>query len=228
MREAAAQRLRPAQNIRLLPFCPAGTRGAAIPCEEGRVTSPRRKRFLRPVLLLLAFVALWLLVGRSEWARALTAESLRALITAAGPWGLVVFVALFAGGQLAQLPGVIFLVAARLAFGPALGFAAAYVGAVLGVALTFAVVRAVGGPPLDAVSFAPAKRWLGRLEAKPVQTVALLRAVLLLSPALNYALALTPVRPRAHLAGSALGLVVPVAAWVFLSEAVLALVHRVA
>lgn len=179
-------------------------------------------------MLLIALAALWLVVGRSEWARSLSAESLEQLVTAAGPWSLVVFFALFAGGQLAQLPGVIFIVAARLAFGPAVGFVAAYVGSLLAVTVTFAVVRAVGGRPLQSVSFAPAKRWLGRLEAKPVQTVALLRAVLLLSPPLNYALALAPVRPRAHLAGSALGLVVPVGVVVFLSEAVLALVHRLA
>lgn len=180
------------------------------------------------MLLLIAFAALWLVVGRSEWARSLSAASLEQLVTAAGPWSLVVFFAIFAFGQLAQLPGVLFIVAARLAFGPAIGFVAAYVGSVLAVTFTFTVVRALGGKPIETVSFAPARRWLGRLEAKPVQTVALLRAVLLLSPPLNYALALAPVKPRAHLAGSALGLVVPVAAVVFLSEAVLALVHRLA
>lgn len=192
-----------------------------------RVTPPRRS-LLRPLLLLLAMVALWLVVGRSEWARSLSAESLEQTVTAAGPWGVLVFFAIFAGGQVAQLPGVIFIVAARLAFGPALGFVAAYVGSLLAVTVTFAVVRAAGGQPLESVSFAPARRWLGRLEAKPVQTVALLRAVMLLSPPLNYALALAPLRPRAHLAGSALGLVVPVAVVVFLSEAVLALVRGAA
>lgn len=190
--------------------------------------TPPRRSLLRPLLLLLAMVAVWLVVGQSEWARSLSAESLEQMVTAAGPWGVLVFLVIFAGGQVAQLPGVIFIVAARLAFGPALGFVAAYVGSVLAVTVTFAVVRAAGGAPIETVSFAPARRWLGRLEAKPVQTVALLRAVLLLSPPLNYALALAPLRPRAHLAGSALGLVVPVAVVVFLSEAVLALVRGVA
>lgn len=188
-------------------------------------SSSRTPRWVRPLVVLLAVAALWLVVGRSEWARSLTPDALQQAVSAAGPWGVLLFFAFFAAGQVAQVPGVVFIVAARLAFGPALGFAAAYAGSVLAGALTFAVLRAAGGRPVDSLPFGPARRWLARLEARPVQTVALLRAVLLLSPPLNYALALAPVRPRAHLAGSALGLVVPVAAVVFLSEAVLALLR---
>jgi hypothetical protein len=46
---------------------------------------------------------------------------------------------------------------------------------------------------------------------------------MMLAPPLTYALALSPVKQRDHLVGSALGLVIPVSAVVFLSEAALAL-----
>ena len=52
----------------------------------------------------------------------------------------------------------------------------------------------------------------------PIATVALLRAVLVLSPPLNYALALTSLRFFDHLLGSALGLVVPIGAAALLSR----------
>jgi uncharacterized membrane protein YdjX (TVP38/TMEM64 family) len=62
---------------------------------------------------------------------------------------------------------------------------------------------------------------LGRLDAHPVRVVALLRVVLIHSPQLNYALALSSLRYRDYLLGSALGLVLPVAVEVLLVERLL-------
>jgi uncharacterized membrane protein YdjX (TVP38/TMEM64 family) len=50
-----------------------------------------------------------------------------------------------------------------------------------------------------------------RLETRPIATVAVLRLVFFMLPALNYVLALTPVRFRDFVVGSALGLVPGVA-----------------
>lgn len=183
-------------------------------------------KFLRPALLLLVLVGLWAIVARSGVAEGLTAERVQGWVTAAGPLGIVLFVAVFSAGNLVQIPGVLFIVAARLAFGPGIGFLVAYVGSVIAVSFTFTFVRAVGGKPLGEITFGPAKRILARLEKHPVSTIVALRTVLLLAPPLNYALALAPIRHRDHLLGSALGLVLPVAAVVFLSECALTLIRN--
>ncbi len=183
------------------------------------------RRFVRPALLLLILGGLWALAAKSGVAEGLTAARVQEWVTGAGPLGVVLFFVAFSAGNLAQIPGVIFIVAARLAFGPSVGLLVAYVGSLVAVSFTFAFVRAVGGKPLGELTFGPARRALARLEEHPVRTIAVLRTVLLLAPPLNCALALTPVRHRDHLLGSALGLVVPVAVVVFLSEFALTLVR---
>ena len=52
---------------------------------------------------------------------------------------------------------------------------------------------------------------LARLDERPVTTVIVLRTLLWLAPPLNYALALSSIRFRHYLIGSALGLLLPVA-----------------
>jgi uncharacterized membrane protein YdjX (TVP38/TMEM64 family) len=187
--------------------------------------SPMKTRWLRLAALFLT-LGFALFVGHVTGLRtALTAERLQAAVLEAGWWGLALFCLSFTIGQLLQVPGAVFIVVARAAWGPTLGFAHAYLGSVIAATLVFLVVRSVGGKPLGEVSWPPARRILAGLERRPVLTIASLRALLLLNPPLNYALALTPVRHRHHFLGSALGLVVPVAVVVFLSEGVLALVR---
>lgn len=181
-----------------------------------------KPRLLLLVLLLgaLAFGA-WSSGLHEQW----TSERLRLAVTEAGAWGLLVFFAAFTAGQLLQVPGVVFVLAARAAWGPVGGFASAYAGAILSAALVFLFVRAVGGTPLGEIRWPPARRILSGLDRRPVLTVAALRALFMLNPPLNYALALSPVRPHQHLLGSALGLLAPVTAVVFLSEGALALLR---
>jgi len=169
------------------------------------------------LLLVLAFVVASV-TGVRDW---LTAERLQHAVSEAGWWGLALFFVVFSVGQLMQVPGVVFIIAARAAWGPTLGFAGAFVGAVVSATFVFVLVRAIGGKPLGEIRWAPARRILAGLERRPVLTIAALRAVMMLAPPLNYAFALSPIRQRHHLLGSAIGLVAPVAVVVFLSEVVL-------
>lgn len=184
---------------------------------------------MKRLAVLVAIVVAVMLAGYFTGARAwLSEENLQRAVAAAGLWGLALFFATFTVGQLLQVPGVVFIVVARVAWGPMLGFAGAYTGAVISAALVFLFVRAVGGKPLGEITWAPARRILAGLERRPVLTIAALRAVMMLTPPLNYALALSPVRQDHHLLGSVLGLLVPVAVTVFLSEGALALLHTMA
>lgn len=185
-------------------------------------------RRMRLVLLALVFVALYVVAQVTGLRDAITQAQLQALVDGAGVFGVVLFVGAFSVGQLAQLPGIVFVLAARAAWGPVMGFAVAYVGALCAVSLSFCAVRLAVGRREEASS-PPA--WLTRatekLAARPQLTVASLRALLALSPPLNVALAMTSLRPRDHLVGSALGLVLPIAVWILLSDVLLGVAARV-
>jgi uncharacterized membrane protein YdjX (TVP38/TMEM64 family) len=174
-----------------------------------------RWRWVRLVVLAALVVGL-LVTGRlTGLTDRLSTPALRATIAAAGAWGPVLFVLAFCAGELVQVPGVAFVAAAVFAYGPVSGAVLSLVGAIASVSFTFAFVRTVGGKPLASLRWPFAQRLLARLDRHPVLTIALLRLVLWISPPLSYALALSGVRFRSYLAGSALGLAIPVPAVAF-------------
>lgn len=173
-------------------------------------------------------VTLLALLAAGAWAaealglrEAFSEEGLRQLTEQAGVFGGLAYLAAFAMGQLVQLPGIAFVLGARVAYGPLLGFAAGYAGALLSVSVSFFFARAVGGKALGSLKGKWARRVLSRLEDRPLRTIIVLRTLFALSPPLNYALAMSSTRFRDYFAGSAIGLVAPIAAWVFLSDCLL-------
>ncbi len=171
----------------------------------------RRRGGLRLVLLFAALVALFVVARQTGLVDAASVERLRTIVADTGAWGGLVFIALFAGGQFAHVPGMVFVVVGLLVFGQFVGFALAWVGAVIAVSVSFYFVRLVGGTPLTDASTPWLARSLAQLEARPVRTVILLRLVLWLNPLLNTTLALTRLRYRDYLIGSAIGLLAPIA-----------------
>lgn len=125
--------------------------------------------------------------------------------------GLVLFALLFSLGNLIQVPGWIFLAAAVLALGKLWGGVATYVAASLSCVCTFLIIRLLGGDALRQLDHPLAIRILARLDRQPVLAVALLRVLFQTLPALNYALALSGVRFRNYLAGTMIGLPLPIA-----------------
>jgi uncharacterized membrane protein YdjX (TVP38/TMEM64 family) len=164
------------------------------------------------VALVLALPVVLLVVGHATGLhQRLSVDGVRAAMHAAGVWGGALFVASFCVGELVHVPGLVFVAVSVLAYGPKLGGAAAYLAALVSLSVSFWVVRSIGGRPLTFVRRPFVQRWLAKLGERPVRTIALLRLVFILSPPLNYALALSGVRFRQYLAGSALGLLAPTA-----------------
>lgn len=124
--------------------------------------------------------------------------------------GMLIFVLLFALGNLIQIPGWIFLAAAVLALGEVWGGVATYIAAVISCVLTFWVIRLVGGDALRQLHGKWATRLLARLDAHPIASIVMLRILLQTVPALNYALALSGVKFRSYLIGTLLGLPLPI------------------
>lgn len=125
--------------------------------------------------------------------------------------GLTIFVLLFALGNLIQVPGLLFLVAAVLTLGRGWGGLATYIAACISCVVTFFTIRLIGGDALQQLQNKTAVRILGQLEARPIGSVVLLRVLFQTVPALNYALALSGIGFRQYLAGTLLGLPLPIA-----------------
>lgn len=124
--------------------------------------------------------------------------------------GLIVFILVFALGNLVQIPGWIFLAAAVLALGRTWGGVATYVAAILSCSATFLTIRLVGGDALRNLNGRLATRLLSQLDAHPIRNIALLRMLFQTVPVLNYVLAMSGVRFRDYLVGTLLGLPLPI------------------
>ena len=176
----------------------------------GPAASDRRKRLLRVVLVALMFVGAYAFVWAFDLGHYFELEAIQQAMGQAGIYGLVVFVVAFSVGELLHIPGMVFVIAAMLVYDRALGAAAAYLGALTSVSVSFVVVRAVGGRALGELKHPFIVRILARLDDHPIRTVTILRVLLFVLPPLNYALALTRLTFAQHLIGSAVGLIPPV------------------
>jgi uncharacterized membrane protein YdjX (TVP38/TMEM64 family) len=130
----------------------------------------------------------------------------------AGPWGPALYVGAFALGLLLHVPaaGIAFVAVAVAAYDRLNGGLLAYVGSLIGVLVSFAIVRGVGGKPLAGLENDTARKVMARLEARPLLTVIVLRALFFAGAPVNYALALSPLRARDYVVGSAVGMIGPV------------------
>lgn len=182
-----------------------------------------------PRLRLVAAIGLFLLlfaIGQALDLRDhLTVDGVRAAMVSAGIAGAALYVIAFCLGELLHVPGLVFVAAGVLAYGPALGGLLAFLGAVVAVSVSFWVVRAIGGRPLGELRYRWARRALAQLDAHPVATIAMLRLVLILSPPLNYVLALSQVSFGHYFLGSVLGLVVPITLAIALFDHLMKLVR---
>lgn len=170
----------------------------------------RYKRLLGVVL----FLGVLLIVFEASGLRSdFSLDSIRDTIQMHPIGGLLLFVALFALGNLAQIPGWVFVAAAVLTLGRLWGGVATYVAAVTSCALTFVTIRLIGGDTLRLIENRVAVRILRELDVHPVRSVALLRLLFQTAPPLNYALALSGIRLRAYLLGTLIGLPLPIAAY---------------
>lgn len=168
----------------------------------------RYKRVLGVILFLAILVAIFEISGLRDH---FNLPFIRNLIGQNRLGGLVLFVLLFCLGNLIQIPGWIFLAAAVLTLGRTWGGLATYVAAVISCALTFVTIRAVGGDALRLLKNRVAVRLLRGLDAHPVASVALLRTLFQTMPALNVALAMSGIEFRKYLAGTLMGLPLPIA-----------------
>ncbi|MBM4242331.1 MAG: DedA family protein [Deltaproteobacteria bacterium] len=173
---------------------------------------PAARMQARHRVLLLATLAGVALVGArlAGLDQTTTPGQLRALLPATGVGGILMFVLVFSAGLLAQLPGLLFVAIAVLAYGRTWGALVALGGAVVAVSVSFVVVRHVGGSALAEIDSPLLRRLLSQLDTRPLRSVILLRVVFGVAPFLNYALALSSLGFRDYLIGSIIGMAAPI------------------
>jgi uncharacterized membrane protein YdjX (TVP38/TMEM64 family) len=164
---------------------------------------------VRIVLLVVLVVSLAAAAHFSGIASSLTRDRIAQFAEAWGLLGVAAYVAMFAIAEVMQLPGAIFVIAAVAAYGPWLGTLVAYVGMNVASIAVFAFGRLVAGRALAEVSHPRVKALMAEIERAPIRTTVLARGVFFVLPGIGYALALSPVRWRDYVIGSAIGLVVP-------------------
>lgn len=168
-------------------------------------------RFRRLWLVLLFLVLLWATFQASGLASNFSLAFMQERFAQHRLGGLLIFIALFAAGNLIQIPGWVFLAAAVLALGPLWGGLATYLAACVTCVSTFWLIRLLGANALRELQGPLSRRIFAQLDAHPVRSVVLLRLVFQTVPALNYALALSGIRLRSYLWGTVLGLPLPIA-----------------
>lgn len=162
-------------------------------------------------LALLALLLGLYVVGRaSGLLDDISPQSIRTRVLEAGSLGVLLYFVSFSVGLLAHIPGTIFVLAAIFAYGQVLGFVVAWVGAVGAVLTSFLVVRMVGGRALAGVNHRWIARALRQIDERPIASVIAIRTLFMMAPWVNWSLALTNIRTRQYVIGSAVGLTTPI------------------
>jgi len=153
-------------------------------------------------LIVLGAVALALVLGTPD------IERLRSRVDAAGPWGPVLFFALYAGLALIPGPKALLTAAGGALFGLWAGAGLALAGALVGAIISFGAGRVLGRDVVDRLIRGRLARVDALLGDHGLAAVLVVRLVPLVPfIAINYASGLSGVRFRHYVLGSALGIV---------------------
>ena len=162
--------------------------------------------FFRVCFFVLALGLVYWLAQSSGILEQASPQGVRDLVAQWGMLGVSVYLAAFVIGQLVFVPGMVFVVAASLAFGELNGFLLSMLGSLLSVSLSFFMARLMGGKPLAAPQAVWLKRLMGQLETYPVGSMATMRLLVGTAPWLNYVLGMSSVSYRHYLLASVIGI----------------------
>ena len=166
----------------------------------------------RLIALSLLMLALGYGISASGLSEHFTLSELQAQFVTHPLQGSLLFILLFVLGNIAHVPGLVFLTAA--------------VAAYCSCCCTFALARLIGADALRQLPGRYLTRALNHIDQHPLRSVLLLRLMAQTQPMLNYALALTGLRFRPYAIGTALGLPLPITVYVLLVDGAADLVLR--
>ncbi|MFK7796718.1 MAG: TVP38/TMEM64 family protein [Aureispira sp.] len=173
------------------------------------MTNPKKKLLLRLSLLVAVMLGLIAIAKYTPLGVYFDLEVLQGMVQKAGNWGLLLYLLIFLLGTLMNVPGAVFVIFAVLTYGWGWGVVLAYSGAVWSALINFWIARFLGGQSLSEIKNKRLQKALSRIETHPIQTVCWLRVFMLLSPLINYALALTPIKSRQFLVANSIAMIFP-------------------
>jgi uncharacterized membrane protein YdjX (TVP38/TMEM64 family) len=168
------------------------------------------KKPLRWLVIIAALAALYFAGKALGLDQYLHSPRLREVVAAAGLFGPLLFLAIFTGAVLAQIPGIPFVLIAPALFSWPMAFVLCLLASNAAVIINFELVRRIGGNALAEIKQPRLQRILGSLETNPIRAVFLLRLLTIMFPPVTNALALTRLSARDHAIGSALGMIAPI------------------
>ena len=169
----------------------------------------KKELIIRLLLLGIIMISLILLAKFTPIGLYFSVEKLQILINDAGNWGFFIFFALFLMGTLMNVPGAVFLIFAILTYDYFLGILISYITALSCAMINFLFARFVGGKGLSEIKNKRIQKALSKVETHPISTLFWLRLFLLLSPVINYALALTKIKFKDFFIGNVIAMILP-------------------
>lgn len=165
----------------------------------------------RLVLLVAFLIGVYAIGAMTGFTEELTVDSIRESMRRAGVGGFFVFIATFCIGQLLYIPGFVFVMVAGLAYGPLWGSVASVIAANISVAVSFVIVRTIGGQPLRDIQIQRPflQKPLDHLEDRPIRSMIVIRLFLWAIPPVNYTLAMSGVSFRDYMIAAAIGMTPP-------------------
>jgi len=137
-------------------------------------------------------------------------DIVRGMIESMGPYGSLAFIGLCIAAVMLHMPEILVIAAGSVVFGGIKGFVLGWIGCMAGLTISFTIARYFLKDAFRDIVASRSQRlisWDEKLERHGFVTVLYLRLILFMVPPLNWAIAVTRVRFRDYLLGSAIGIV---------------------
>lgn len=146
----------------------------------------------------------------------LTLETIRKFLQTNALEGFLIYFALFFVGNLAQIPGIIFLVAAVWAFGPLMAFFYTYAVAILACCSVYIVIRYLFRLKQegDTSRFEKFKKYEEKFNDRPILFNSVLRFIFQTAPLLNLFLSYKTKSFRHYFLGLLFGMPIPLSFYI--------------
>ena len=203
---------RPPNTSAVAPAARSAAPSATWSCVRPCVLLPSvNNTWVRLGLLAVFLIGVYLIGRTTGFTDELTVDGIRESMKAAGVGGFLVFIVTFCVGQLLYIPGFVFVMVSGLAYGPLWGSVASVIAATISVAVSFVIVRTIGGQPLKNSNIKKPflQKPLDHLEERPIRSMIIIRLFLWAIPPVNYTLAMSGVTFRDYMIAAVIGMTPP-------------------
>ena len=175
---------------------------------SNEISPTKNKTVIKAVILVAFIVTAILLVQFTPIKDYLTEEKLTGLKDAAGWWGPLVFIVMYAVGICFFLPGTLLTGLGAALFGPYLGTVVNWMGAMIGASAAFLIGRTLGREYAASLIGDKLKKYDDGIERNGFATVLYLRLVYFPFTPMNFGMGLTKVHFWDYFFGTGLGIIV--------------------